>query len=139
MNDTLSRAKEILTENNYTCVILKDEFQYTSHSRGVKPLLDWYDDKTDLKDGYAADKVIGKAVAYLYVLLKIKSVYAGVISKPAFEVFKKYNIEIYYDDMVDAIINRTNTGYCPMETAVKDIDTPDIALKAIKNRLNERI
>ena len=67
MKDTLSRAKEILTENNYTCVILTDEYQYTSHQRGVKPLLDWYDDKSDLKDGYAADKVVGKAAAYLYI------------------------------------------------------------------------
>ncbi len=139
MKDTLSRAKEILEKNNFTCVILKDEFQYTSTSRGVKPLLDWYDDKSDLKDGYAADKVVGKAAAYLYVLLEIKAVYAGVISKPAYKVFQKYNIEIHYDDMVDAIINRNKTGYCPMETAVMDIDTPEEALRAIKKKLHEGI
>lgn len=137
MKDTLSRAKEILTENNYTCVILTDEYQYTSHQRGVKPLLDWYDHGTNLKDGYAADKVVGKAAAYLYVLLEIKAVYAGVISKPAYEVFKKHNIEIYYDDMVEAIINRNKTGYCPMETAVIGIDTPEEALEAIKTKLNK--
>lgn len=137
MKDTLSRAKEILTENNCTCVILTDEYQYTSHQRGVKPLLDWYDHGTNLKDGYAADKVVGKAAAYLYVLLEIKAVYAGVISKPAYEVFQKYNIEIHYDSMVDAIINRNKTGYCPMETAVMDIDTPEEALEAIKTKLNK--
>ena len=139
MKNTLNRAKEILTENNYTCVILKDNHQYKSRSRGVKPLLDWYNNKTDLKDGYAADKVVGKAAAYLYVLLEIKAVYAGVISKPAYDVFKKYNIDIYYDDMVEAIINRNKTGYCPMETAVLNADTPDIALEAIKTKLSEGI
>ena len=137
MNNLLNRAREILTENNFTCVIIKDQHQYTSMSRGVKPLLDWYDHETDLKGGYAADKVVGKAAAYLYVLLKIKAVHAGIISKTAYEVFKKYNIEIYYDNMVDAIINRNKTGYCPMETLVMDIDTPELALKAIKTRLIE--
>ena len=137
MNNLLNRAREILTENNFTCVIIKDQHQYTSMSRGVKPLLDWYDGGTDLKGGYAADKVVGKAAAYLYVLLKIKAVHAGIISKTAYEVFKKYNIEIYYDNMVDAIINRNKTGYCPMETLVMDIDTPELALKAIKTRLIE--
>ena len=88
MNHTLNRANELLMADAFTCVILKGEHLYTSKSRGVKPLLDWYDDETDLKNGYAADKVVGKAAAYLYVLLEIRAVYTCVISKPAYEVFK---------------------------------------------------
>ena len=57
----------------------------------------------------------------------------------AYEVFKKHNIEIYYDYMVEAIINRNKTGYCPMETAVIGIDTPEEALRAIKKKLHEGI
>ena len=33
-----------------------------------------------------------------------------------------------FDDMVEAIKNRTNTGSCPMESAVMEADESDIAL-----------
>ncbi len=132
MRQVLIKAKELLIKEGYTCVIIKSDRQYVSKDRGVKPLLDFYDSKIDLEGGAAADKVIGKAAAYLYVLLKVKEVYVGVISRPAYEVFLKYNIEVSYDLLVDAIFNRTKTGFCPMETAVKNIDNPMSALAAIK-------
>ncbi len=132
MKDMLNKAKELLVENDYTCVVIKDDAVFVSSERGVKPLLQWYEAKTDLEAGFAVDKVIGKAAAYIYVLLKIKEVYAYVISRPAYEVFQKYNIAISYDCMVDAIVNRTKTGFCPMETAVIGIDNPEAALEAIK-------
>ena len=39
------------------------------------------------------------------------------------------------DEKVDAIFNRTNTGFCPMESAVWDIDEPEKAPDAIKKKL----
>ena len=132
MKNKLDEAKELLIQNDYTCVVIKDDAVFVSKERGVKPLLKWHEDEVDLEAGFAADKVIGKAAAYIYVLLKIKEVYACVISRPAYEVFQKYNIAVSYDCMVDAIVNRTKTGFCPMETAVMNIDNPKTSLEAIK-------
>ena len=39
MNDR-ERAKKLLAEGAYTCAICNGEKVYTSHERGVKPLLD---------------------------------------------------------------------------------------------------
>ncbi len=116
-------------------MLVKDDSVYTSTERGIKPLMRWLDDEIDLGSYSAADKIVGKAAAFLYVLLGVKAVYASVISKPSVAVLKEHNIEVSFDTQVDAIRNRTNTGYCPIEQAVKDMDSPEDAPKAIREAL----
>lgn len=131
----LSEAKEILGRG-YTCVLVSDEDTVTTRERGVLPLVKWIDEGRRF-DGYsAADKVVGKAAALLYVTLGVKIIWAGVISKPAARVFEAHGVEYWYDTLTDAIINRKGDGFCPMETAVRDIDSPEEAFAAIKNKLN---
>ena len=130
----LEKAKKILIEGEYTCVICGEE-TYTATKRGVAPLLDLLESGADMAGASAADKVVGRAAAFLYVLLKVSEIYAGVISKTALEVLKKEGIHVEYDQCVEAIFNRDNTGFCPMETAVMGIDEAESALLAIKNKL----
>ncbi len=130
MNLMINKAKEILIQENYTCVVLNNDEIYTSRDRGVKPLLDWYG-TVDLKGAFVADKVVGKAAAFLYVLLKVKEIYAGVISESAYKVLVDYNINVTFDKKVMAIQNRDKTGCCPMETAMWNIDNPNTAYDII--------
>nr|MBP3598546.1 DUF1893 domain-containing protein [Eubacterium sp.] len=127
----IEQAKKILRENPYTCVFVKDDWCFTSIDRGVAPLLQCLE-QNNVPSGFcAADKVVGKAAAFLYVLLKVDTLYTDVISEPALIVLKKYNIKVEAGEVVKAIRNRTDTGYCPMETAVWEIDNPEEALEAI--------
>ncbi|MBQ8228085.1 MAG: DUF1893 domain-containing protein [Clostridia bacterium] len=135
MND-LIKAKELLKEG-YTCVFCKGKDITTTTERGVLPLVKWIDEGKCFKGYSAADKVVGKAAALLYVILGAQKIYTSVISKKATDVFEKYGIEYWYDTLADAIINRKGDGFCPMETAVGNIETPDEALTAIKNKLKE--
>lgn len=137
MNDNINKAKDLLIKDGYTCVICKGNATVTSTERGVKPLIGLLDEGTDVSGGFAADKVVGKGAAFLYVLLGVREVFAGVISLPAEQVFKKYGIAYGYDTKVEAIRNRTDTGFCPMESAVKDIDNPAAALTALKKKVAE--
>lgn len=137
MNSNLIKAKELLLKGEYTCVIVKENTVYNSTERGVKPLLEFLESNTDLKGCSAADKVVGKAAAFLYILLGVKELYASVISESSLEVLKKYGIEISYGICVKSIRNRTNTGFCPMEQAVKDTDNPQDALKLITETLKK--
>lgn len=136
MNDIV-RAKELLTDGGFTCVILKGDTVFSSHERGVKPLLGLLDSGVNYNGYYAADKVVGKAAAFLYVLLGIKALYASVISTPALEVLKSYKIDVSYETVVEMIRNRTDTGYCPMEQAVLNLSEPSKALRAIKETLRK--
>ncbi len=133
----LEFAKNMLLDNGYTCVICQGETVYTSTFRGVKPLVQWLDQGLDVKGFYAADKVIGRATAFLYVLLDIKAVYAQVISKPALAVLEANNVQVEYGTLTESIINRTGTGICPFEETVMGIDDPQNAYTAIRNKMKE--
>ena len=135
MTDDLAAAKQLLEEGKYTCAVVKGESKYTSSERGVKPLLDWYEKGVCLKGYSAADKVVGKAAAFLYVLLEVKEVYSCVMSRHAEKVLLDNKIQVRYDCMTDSIRNRTNTGFCPMEQATRDIYDADKALQAIRETL----
>ncbi len=137
MNNNLEKAKKLLCDEGLTCCFTDGERIYKSCERGVRPLLSYLDEGIDPFGLCAADKVVGKAAAFLYVLLGIKCVYAQVISEKALEVFKKYSVDISYAKLVPAIRNRTNTGFCPMETAVENIDDPLCALESVKKKLKE--
>lgn len=134
MSDS-EKAKKLFLQGGYTCVFCKDDKFFTSTERGVKPLLDLLEGAESLKNFSASDKVVGKAAAFLYVLLEVREVYAEIISEPAKEVLQKNKIQVTFGKCVKAIRNRSDTGFCPMETAVMEIHCPEEALEAIKKKL----
>lgn len=135
MTADLLDARRKLTVGDFTCVLSKDGQFYTSTLRGVAPLLAWLDRGEALQDFSAADKVVGKAAAFLYCLLGVKEVFAPVMSKAALEVLTSQGIAAYYDTLTEGIVNRRKTGPCPMESATKDIQDPAQALLAIRQAL----
>jgi hypothetical protein len=145
MQEYITNAKgnairQLKGNSDFTCVICEADEQlktYTSTERGVKPLLGWLETKKPAAGFAAADRVVGKAAAYLYVLLGAAYVYAPVMSAKALAVFKKYGIAADYDTCPDGIINRAGNGPCPMENAVANVATPEEALAAIKSKLRE--
>ncbi len=133
----MEEACKILEENGYTCVLRKGETVHTATERGVKPLVRWLTEGLDAKGFCAADKVVGKATAYLYVLLGVKEVYAHIMSVSAAEVLTRHGITVSQGRLVENIINRQKTGICPFEAAVLDIHTPEEALTAIRGKMAE--
>ncbi|MDE6035579.1 MAG: DUF1893 domain-containing protein [Ruminococcus sp.] len=133
--NNLEKSKEILRDGNYTLVAVSDTETLTSTDRGVKPLLEFIDDNKTLDKFSVADKVIGKAGALLYVLLQPSEIFTNVISRPALELLESNNIHIEYNVLTDAIINRTGTGFCPMESTVRDTADPVTALSLIREKL----
>ena len=133
----MEAARTILEENGYTCVLRKNETIYTATERGVKPLVRWLTEGVDAQGFSAADKVVGKATAYLYCLLGVKEVWAGIMSVSAAEVLTRHGITAAQGKLVENIINRQGTGICPFEAAVLEIHTPEEALTAIRKRMQE--
>ena len=127
----LEKAKMLLVKTDSTCVLCNGDIILTDKRRGVRPLLDLLEGNADVAGFAAADKVVGKAAAYLYCLLNIKCLYAQVISQPALDVLSATDIDVEYVQLVPAIQNRTKDGFCPMESAVLNIHSPEEALRAI--------
>ncbi len=131
------KAKKLLLSGGYTCVLCQDENIYTSTLRGVKPLVVWFESEKNFKNYTAADKVVGKATAFLYVLLGVRAVYARVISKSALQVLSENNIRAQYGELAENIINRQADGICPFESAVIDVCDVDVAYSVIREKMRE--
>lgn len=135
MNKDLNRARAILADRGCTCVLCQGDTVYESRERGIRPLLLLLDEGRELNRFSAADKVVGKATAFIYCLLDVKAVYSPVMSQAALQVLRDHGICAQYDALVPAILNRRADGFCPMETATKQILDPQQALIAIRTTL----
>lgn len=137
MTAAMNRARALLAQGDYTVVLCRGGVTYTDTRRGVAPLLGLLDAGTDVTAFAAADKVVGKAAAFLYLRLGVAAVHAGVISAPAYDLLTANGVVTTYDTLVPAIRNRTGDGYCPMEQVSLPHTDPVAAESAIRKRLAE--
>ena len=128
----LDRAKALLENDSYTCVLCRGDTVYTSRLSGIAPMMQLIGSNTDLTGFRAADKLVGKAAAMLFLLAGVKEVYAGVMSHSAMQTLQQHQIPFSYGEAVQTIINRTGTGPCPMEQTVSAISDPQQAYAALQ-------
>ncbi len=133
--DALEKAKWELMAHGYTCVLCDGDAVLPFTARGVRPLVELIDSGRNVAGFVAADKVVGRGAAFLYVLLGVPRLYAGVISRPALMVLRQYGVAVEYGTLVDGIRNRRGDGMCPFEQAVLDVATPDAAYAVIAQML----
>lgn len=133
----LLRAIRVLEIGEYTCVLCHNNDFLMTNQRGVRPLVQWLRDPCVIPGFSAADKVVGKATAFLYCLLGAKAVYGRVMSRSAREVLERHNIHTQYTVLAEHIENRTKTGMCPFEEAVLEINDSKQALTAIYGKMKE--
>lgn len=141
-NNNNARAAEELykrldKEGLTLCIRLAGGEEITSKERGIAPLIVLLDRRKEFAGAVAADKVTGKAAAFLYVLLGVAAVRTRLSSVPAGEVFSRYGIAHRTDVSCDRIINRRGDGLCPMESAVARIDDPSEAEKILRAKVEE--
>lgn len=137
METRLQLAAQKLADGGHTLYAFCDGWQHVSNLRGVAPLLGLLDSGITLDGCAVADKVVGKAAAFLHVLLGTQQLVAGTISRSALQVLQSNGVYVDCDRVVDAIINRAGDGYCPLEQAVWDETSPTQALQKIKEKLAE--
>ena len=135
MDKDFKKAKEEFSTGKYTLVICKDSDISTSDVTGIRPLMKLINEKKDCKGYSAADKIVGRAAAFLYTLLGVKNVYGEVMSKGAVEIFKKEGINYEYKTLTEFIENRKKNGICPMDEAVLNCTNANDACEAIRQKI----
>lgn len=131
---TMEYLIELLHSQDCSCVIANGGTVRSFHQRGVRDLYDLLQTDPDFLSGaWVADKVVGKAAAALMAMGHVSRVYSDVISQPALEVLRQANIPIDYQQLVPHIINRTHTGWCPLETATHPLHTLPEMFAAIQS------
>ncbi len=136
MSDTdVGRAAEAL--EGHSIVLCRGQQTLISDGRGISPMLDWLAAGEDLHGFSAADMVVGRAAAMLFVLAGVVSVHARVLSRGGKEYLEKYGIPVTYGALTESIRNRTGDDICPMERAVASIDDPHEGYDALVKRRAE--
>lgn len=132
----LKAATERLLNGFFSCVAEKDLDYITSNDLGVKPLITpLRKNKRFFENTVVADKVIGKAAAFLLILGGVQAVHGEIMSKSAIELLTSRNIYFTYKQEVLNILNRTKTDLCPMEKSVLNITDENEAFIAIENTI----
>lgn len=129
--------KALVALDGHTLALCKDGDLLTADERGIAPMMRLIENGADLVGYSAADLVVGKAAALLFVYAGIVRVHARVLSEGAVRVLEKYGVPYTYDRRAAYIVNRRGDGMCPMECAVADTDEPNEALALLTVRLAE--
>lgn len=128
----------ILHDEGLTLVVKSADgtlHRYTQ--RGVKDLLTLVTESPEvLRDALIADKAVGKAAAACMAVGGVRHVHADVMSEPALALLQAHSVKAEYGQLVDHIINRSGTGWCPMEQLSRDIDDPATIIQKVKEFFN---
>lgn len=127
----------LLQSEQCSCVIRKGDTIRIFRKRGVQDLYRLLKDDPDfLKGAFAADKVVGKAAAALMILGGVEEVFTFTVSRLARDLFERSAVKLGFAQEVPHIINRAGTGWCPMESRCRDLDTPEACFGQVEEFLN---
>ena len=126
---------DILHDEGLTLVLRSHDGEiHRFNQRGVKDLLTLVQETPNvLRDALIADKAVGKAAAACMVVGAVSQVFADVMSEPALALLQAHGITAGYGQLVDHIINRAGTDWCPMERLSRDENDPIVIIEKIKD------
>ncbi len=131
----LQKARRLLDSGAYTCVLCRNDSLHTADRRGIAPLLSFIDSGIDCRGYAAADVVVGKAAALLFVLMGITAVSTPVMSAEAKRVLTEAGVTVEANEIVPHIISRDGRGICPMEQTVLGVEDPQEAPALLKRKV----
>jgi uncharacterized membrane protein len=137
--DILQKAKDIISEGEYTLIIMKNgAIEKKLTGAGISPIIAVYESEPDVLVGAEiADKIVGKAAAMLFHLANVKSVHGELMSRAGREYLEIAGISCTYGRCIEVISARTGNGMCPLEKSVLDVSDPHEALNVLKSTLTE--
>lgn len=123
----------MLHEGGHTLVVANGNVFRTFNRRGVADLYRLLREEPEfLRGAVVADKVVGKAAAALMLLGSVAELHTDIISGKAIELLHGSSLRYAYDLEVPHIINRTQDGWCPLETRCRDCRTAEECLIQIE-------
>ncbi|MFZ2414116.1 MAG: DUF1893 domain-containing protein [Candidatus Cryosericum sp.] len=116
------------------CAADGGELVYRLTGRGISALLTAVEEERVAGHGPLdwGDKLVGRAAALLFTLLRPRSVFALTMSTGAQDVLRMAGIPFTCGAVIDDVLNRMGTGPCPMEAAVSDVEEPLVAFATLK-------
>lgn len=132
-------AKKTLKEKNLTLTIAKNgRIIFESRDHGIIGLINAIEKlREELNESSIADKIMGKAAALLAIYMKAKTIYTAIISRQGLKTLMENNIEVEYDEIVEAIMDKTGRNICPFELKAQEIQKPEEAYEKFKSMIEK--
>lgn len=123
--------------DGHSICLCRDGEYFTDDGRGISPMIRLIEEGRDLHGYAAADIIVGKAAAMLFIKAGIREVYGEVMSRAGYDCLQQHDIPCAYGKLTEKIINRKGDGICPMEQTVALIDDPEEGTIALQQRMIE--
>lgn len=123
--------------DGHSICLCRDGEYFTDDGRGISPMIRLIEEGRDLHGYAAADIIVGKAAAMLFIKAGIREVYGEVMSRAGYDCLQQHDIPCAYGKLTEKIINRKGDGICPMEQTVALIDDPEEGTIALQQRMME--
>lgn len=123
--------------DGHSICLCRDGEYFTDDGRGISPMIRLIEEGRDLHGYAAADIIVGKAAAMLFIKVGIREVYSEVMSRAGYDCLQQHDIPCAYGKLTEKIINRKGDGICPMEQTVALIDDPEEGTIALQQRMME--
>lgn len=131
----IERAIENLS--GHTICLCKGENIITDDGKGISPMMKFIGENKGISGYSAADIIVGKAAAMLFVKAGISAVHGKVMSYAGKEYLESRGIPCTYDTLTENITDRSGKDICPMERTVSAIEDPDVGYEALKAKIAE--
>lgn len=123
--------------DGHSICLCRDGVWLTDDSRGISPMMKLIASGKNLNGYAAADTIVGRAAAMLFVKAGITAVHGKVMSEGAKTYLESRGIPCTFETLTDRIINRSGTDICPMEKAVAAITDENEGYNALLLKWNE--
>lgn len=130
----LERAKHRLKENDLSLVVVRNrKIIFETESHGVKGFLEATElQGKELAGSSVADRVVGRAVAFLSAHFQVSAVFAVVMSEEGVRVLEDNSIFYQFEKCVPNILDPRRNDICPFEKLALTFTTPEDAYKKLR-------
>ena len=127
-------AKSDVSEKGFALSVVKDgNTILQSKTPGVSALVTAIErDRQVFRGASAADKVIGRAAAMLFVYSEVKCIFTLLASQDAIVTLERFGVPFECEKTVARILNRNQTSTCPFESLIQDVENPQNAFEKLK-------
>lgn len=125
---------DMLNEQGLSLLVYNNGELTTHANRGIQDLLQLISDQPErLKGAVAADKIIGKSAAAIMIVGGVKQVHTNIICTPARELFEANGVLVFATEEVPMIMNRNQSGMCPMDTQINEVESVEECVAILQN------
>ncbi len=105
----------------------------------LKPLLSCLQEHSaEMKGAIVIDKIVGRAAAYLCIAGQVAEVITPLASEPARLALAQAGILLYAEKIIPQIMNRSQSGPCPMEQMAAEYANANAFYLALSQRIDTK-